>query len=66
MELAQREELKVSVRIYSFLTFFFKKGVKLEDHLAVKTSLLHDHCSIKGWQMLPPLELYATSCLHSR
>ena len=37
MELAQREELKVSVRIYSFLTFF-KKGVKLEDHLAMKTS----------------------------
>lgn len=48
MELAQREELKVSVRIYSFLTFFFKKGVKLEDHLAMKTSLLHDHCSMKG------------------
>ena len=48
MELAQREELKVSVTIYSLLTFFIKKGVNLEDHLAMKTSLLNDHCSIKG------------------
>lgn len=48
MEIVQREELKVSVRIYSFLTFFSKKGVNLEDHLAMKTSLLHNHYSIKG------------------
>lgn len=47
MEIVQREELKVSVRIYSFLTFS-KKEVNLEDHLATKTSLLHDHYSIKG------------------
>ena len=49
MELAQREELKVSVTIYTFFKLFFiKKGVNLEDHLAMKTSLLNAHCSIKG------------------